>query len=155
MDIMFHYAFVQMNNFFYFLHHLHVFYVGLGCSEHILARVCSIIIKILHDLCLDGPIPQFGHQKSRLSGSFLSLFITDHLWQVGNLTLGALGSWLQEGQRLIALILFLLRLGSETEMETGMISVPDRGDVGRVLGRFLAKVDVGHLRDRMKCQNIL
>ena len=137
--IMFHYAFVSNEQFLLFLHHLHVFYVGLGCSEHILARVCSIIINILHNLCLNWSISELGDQKCTLPRGLLGLLVTDHLRKIGQLGLGALGTSSLESEGFVSLMLFCLRFGSETQMKACLISIPNCCNIGRILGSLILK----------------
>ena len=126
-------------SFIFYTTYLHVFYVGLGCSEHILARVCSIIINILHNLCLNWSISELGDQKCTFSRGLLGLLVTDHLRKIGQLGLGALGTSSLESEGFVSLMLFCLRFGSETQMKACLISIPNCCNIGRILGSLILK----------------
>ena len=59
--------------------------------------------------------------------------------------LSALRSCFVKGERFVALALFGLGLCPQTEVEPGLVAVPDGRDVGRVLGRLVLEVDKGNL----------
>ena len=67
------------------------------------------------------------------------------LYRKRDLYLSALGSRLIEVKRPVTLALLGLSLGSQAQVEAGLVPVPDGRDVGRVLGRLVLEVDEGDL----------